>query len=170
MVVITDVFQTAQPCVREAGACGVVCNDCHRSKQKCTPAAKVIDAIIVGDVPATPHSVGSSVTCPRPESVSTLLAPGTKRHRSRSSLGVLKDIANAVRQLGSDERFKTLESRLAALEVKVGRLAESLEAKLKKGKGKGPLLPPGWSEDSDEGGDASGEDEEGSDEVMADAS
>ena len=126
--------------------------------------------IIVGDVPATPRSVGSSVTRPGPESASTSSAPGTKRHRSRSSLEALKDIADAVRQLGSDERFKTLESRLAALEVKVGRLAESLEAELKKGKGKGPLLPPGWSEDSDEGGDASGEDEEGGDEAMADTS
>ena len=81
---------------------------------------------------------------------------------------MLKDITNAVQELGSDEQYKNLESHLAVLEVKVDQLAKSLEAELKKGKGKGPLLPPGWSKDSDEGGDASGEDEDSGDEAMAD--
>ena len=74
-------FQTAQPCVRDAGACGVVCNDCCQSKQKCTPAAEVIDVIIEGgNAPATPHRIGLSITCPGPASASTSLVPGTKCH------------------------------------------------------------------------------------------
>jgi hypothetical protein len=62
-----------------------------------------------------------------------------------------KDITKAVRKLGSDEQFRTMESWLIALEAKVARLALALEDDSRKGKGKGPLLPLGWSDDSNPG-------------------
>ena len=55
---------------------------------------------------------------------------GVKRHQAQSSVEALLQIAEAVHELRSDERYAKIEARIKVVEDKVAMLVEAYEAEM----------------------------------------
>ena len=141
-------------CLREDGPRGrKACVACHISKKKCVRPSSVAQP--------GPSDAGTSTAVPPVSSASTTgqraiveVPVRAKRHRSRSSLEALRDIADAVRELKTDARYSEVDARFTALESRVDALVAAFEAEMviraSKGKGRADY---GEAGDGDTGSD-----------------
>ena len=139
-------------CIREDGPCGrKACVACHDAKKKCVRPSLV-------DRPG-PSEAGTSTAIPPVSSTSTTgqrpvveVCVPTKRHQSRSSLEVLRDITDAVHDLKADKQYSSFETCFVALESQVDALVAVFEVEMviRAEKEKGKVKAGGEETDSDE--------------------
>ena len=152
LVGLADALVIGKKCIREEGPRGrKACVGCYNAKKKCVRPSLV-------DRPG-PSEAGTSTAIPPVSSTSTTgqrpvveVRVPAKRHRSRSSLEALRDIADAVRDLKADKQYSSFETRFAALESRVDALAAAFEAEMviRAEKEKGKDKVGGEEMDSDE--------------------